>query len=66
MVILILITLTACDGQQKEATADSDGNVIEDLKIQFVPSRELDETVAKTEPLKEILKTMLAKKRIRC
>ena len=62
LLLAMLMTLTACGGNKKEATADADGNVIEDLKIQFVPSREPDEIVTKTEPLKEILKTKLAEK----
>lgn len=62
LLLAMLMTLTACGGNKKEATADADGNVIEDLKIQFVPSREPDEIVTKTEPLKEVLKAKLAEK----
>lgn len=62
LLLAMLMTLTACGGNKKEAKADGEGNVIEDLKIQFVPSREPDEIVTKTEPLKEILKAKLAEK----
>lgn len=62
LLLAMLMTLTACGGNKKEAKADVEGNVIEDLKIQFVPSREPDEIVTKTEPLKEILKAKLAEK----
>ena len=42
LLLAMLMTLTACGGNKKEAKADGEGNVIEDLKIQFVPSREPD------------------------
>ena len=36
LLLAMLMTLTACGGNKKEAKADGEGNVIEDLKIQFV------------------------------
>ncbi len=53
----------SCGGNKKEeAKAEGEKNAIEELKIQFVPSREPEEIVTQTEPLKEILKAKLAEK----
>lgn len=57
--VLILSTLVGC-GNKKEEVGSADGNTIEDLKIQFVPSRDPKEITTQTEPLKEILKKELA------
>ncbi|BBF43647.1 phosphonate ABC transporter phosphate-binding periplasmic component [Lachnospiraceae bacterium KM106-2] len=59
--ILCVSTLTAC-GSKKNSSEDASGNKkIDTLKVQFVPSREPDEIVTATEPLKELLKTELKK-----
>lgn len=57
--VLALATLVGCGNNKKEVSS-SDENVIEDLKIQFVPSRDPKEITTQTEPLKAILKTELA------
>ena len=63
LLLAMLMTLTACGGNKKEeAKAEGEKNAIETLKIQFVPSREPEEIVTQTEPLKEILKAKLAEK----
>lgn len=63
LLLAMLMTLTACGSNKKEeAKAEGEKNAIEELKIQFVPSREPEEIVTQTEPLKEILKAKLAEK----
>lgn len=63
LLLAMLMTLTACGGNKKEeAKSEGEKNAIETLKIQFVPSREPEEIVTQTEPLKEILKAKLAEK----
>lgn len=63
LLLAMLMTLTACGGNKKEEEkAEGEKNAIEELKIQFVPSREPEEIVTQTEPLKEILKAKLAEK----
>lgn len=63
LLLAMLMTLTACAGNKKEeAKSEGEKNAIETLKIQFVPSREPEEIVTQTEPLKEILKAKLAEK----
>lgn len=63
LLLAMLMTLTACGGNKKEeAKTEGEKNAIEELKIQFVPSREPEEIVTQTEPLKEILKAKLAEK----
>lgn len=59
-VALLMISglLAACGSDDSASGADGDKH-IEELKIEFVPSREPDEIVTATEPLKELLKEQL-------
>lgn len=63
-VAMVFTLLTACgsnDNASNNSSASADnGNVIEDLKIQFVPSRDPEAIVTQTEPLGEILTAQLA------
>lgn len=62
--VLIIGLLAACgsnDDSDKEKTASGDTK-IEELKVSFVPSRDPDEIVTATEPLKDLLKEQLADK----
>ncbi|MCR5526500.1 MAG: PhnD/SsuA/transferrin family substrate-binding protein [Lachnospiraceae bacterium] len=60
---LITGMLTGCGSKTSVATEESaNGNkVVEDLNIAFVPSREPDEIVTATEPLKDMLKSEMSK-----
>ena len=58
-----VLVLTACGGANDAGQmTDEDGNVmIEELTIYFVPSRDPEEIIAATEPLKEMLTNQLEK-----
>ena len=65
---LCLGLLAGCGGQQTEDTgntgdtgAETGNKTIETLRIAFVPSREPDEIITATEPLKQMLTDELAK-----
>lgn len=72
LLLAMVMMMTACGGADSQNSNEAGGNggatdgtevtSIEDLKIQFVPSREPEEIVTQTEPLKEILKEKLAEK----
>lgn len=57
--ILMFSVLTGCSSKNAEQTT-GDSKTIETLSIQFVPSRNPDDIVTQTEPLKEILTKKLA------
>ena len=61
-VIAILLAMVLCLGLFAGCgPKESDGKTIDTLVVGFVPSREADEIVTATEPLKEMLKAELAK-----
>lgn len=55
--------LAGCGGNSTGAaeTAEGEGKTIDTLKVAFVPSKEPEEIITATEPLKAMLKTELAK-----
>lgn len=53
-------TTAAADGDETTAAASADQKDIDVLNVAFVPSREPDEIVTATEPLKELLKKEMA------
>lgn len=62
--IMVLSLLTACGDKQDADNGEGDANgakTIETLKVAFVPSREPQEIITATEPLKQMLKDELAK-----
>ncbi|MFD1607799.1 phosphate/phosphite/phosphonate ABC transporter substrate-binding protein [Oceanobacillus luteolus] len=60
MLLLLLIVLVGCgDAEGSPETAETD-ETIETLSVGFVPSREPDEIITATEPLKDLLKEELA------
>lgn len=62
MLILVLvmgISLAACSSDEKKSGNDADDKTIEKLSIAFVPSRDPEEIITATEPLKEMLKAEL-------
>ncbi|GEN83733.1 phosphonate ABC transporter substrate-binding protein [Sporosarcina luteola] len=59
MLVLVMgISLAAC-GSDKNAKDDTDDKTIDKLSIAFVPSRDPEEIITATEPLKELLKAEL-------
>ncbi len=66
MIALLLSILVACgdteEGSAKEKETDGEGSneKIDTLSIGFVPSREPDEIITATEPLKDLLKEEMA------
>lgn len=65
MAVLFVTVLAACggsdeDSSDKNATDENGNKVIEKLSIGFVPSREPEEIITATEPLKELLTEELA------
>lgn len=61
---LMIGVLAGCGSNDKKdaATTDSSGNkVIKDLKVGFVPSKDPDQIITATEPLKKLLKDELKK-----
>jgi phosphonate transport system substrate-binding protein len=64
MVIMFIAVLSACgssnDTSSNDKNVDDNGNkVIDKLSVGFVPSREPEEIITATEPLKELLKNEL-------
>lgn len=57
-VILVVGLLAGCGGDKKESGSDSKS--IDTLRVAFVPSREPEEIITATEPLKQMLKDELA------
>ncbi|MEI3579019.1 MAG: PhnD/SsuA/transferrin family substrate-binding protein [Acutalibacteraceae bacterium] len=54
--------MAACSSSDNSSSVAENGNIqIDTLRVAFVPSREPDEIITATEPLKEMLKTELAK-----
>ncbi|WP_026908359.1 phosphate/phosphite/phosphonate ABC transporter substrate-binding protein [Paucisalibacillus globulus] len=64
MAVMFIAVLAACgnsDDKSSNDTASDNGNkVIEKLSVGFVPSREPEEIITATEPLKELLKEELS------
>lgn len=66
MLLICMLILTACGGGANKPANSNGGETadasktIEELKIQFVPSRDPQQIVTQTEPLKEILIKQLA------
>ena len=58
--VLILAMTASLAGCGKKENASTDGKTIDTLRVAFVPSKDPDEIVTATEPLKEMLKTELA------
>lgn len=56
-VLALAVTLTACGGKGTDDSAKTDGGnkTIDKLSVGFVPSREPEEIVAATEPLKDLV-----------
>ena len=59
LVLMALVAVSLFAGGSSES-ASQDGNVIEELRIMYVPSREPEEIITATEPLKELLTQELA------
>ena len=59
LVLMALVAVSLFAGGSSESTSQ-DGNVIEELRIMYVPSREPEEIITATEPLKELLTQELA------
>ena len=57
--LVALAAMSLFAGGSGEST-DTDSNVIENLRIMYVPSREPEEIITATEPLKELLTQELA------
>ena len=54
--------LAGCSGNDNSSSVGENGNIqIDTLNVHFVPSREPEEIITATEPLKEMLTTELAK-----
>ena len=62
LAMVMTLSLVACgDKTQPDNSGDADGaKKIETLKVAFVPSREPEEIITATEPLKQMLKDELA------
>lgn len=60
--ILMVVVFAGCSDseQDNEGTAEGDTEAIDTLQVSFVPSRDPDEIVTATEPLKGLLKEELA------
>lgn len=58
---MAMTMLTGCGSKKNENTAADGTNSIDKLTVAFVPSKDPDEIVTATEPLKDMLKTELAK-----
>lgn len=60
MVVLVMgISLAACGSDDKKSESNGDDKKIDKLSIAFVPSRDPEEIITATEPLKEMLKSEL-------
>lgn len=63
LVLLLSISLAACGSKdsksENNASDDGSGKKLDKLSIAFVPSRDPDEIITATEPLKDLLKTEL-------
>ncbi len=68
MALALVIALTACgsdkakNGNDSNAATKEGSKDIEKLTVQFVPSRDPEQIVTQTEPLKDILKEKLSEK----
>ena len=63
LALVMTMSLVACGGNAANDQQDGDAegsNKIETLKVAFVPSREPEEIITVTEPLKQMLKDELA------
>jgi len=61
MTILVSVVLIACGGTSTDSgTAENGNKKLDKLSIGFVPSRDPEEIITATEPLKELLKSELA------
>lgn len=59
---MVATLFTGCSAKKNDSATNEAGNKsIDELSVYFVPSREPEEIVTATEPLKEMLKTELAK-----
>ena len=58
--VLVFAMTASLAGCGKKESASTDGKTIDTLRVAFVPSKDPDEIVTATEPLKEMLKTELA------
>lgn len=60
MLVLVMgISLAACGSDDKQSGSAGDDKKIDKLSIAFVPSRDPEEIITATEPLKELLKAQL-------
>lgn len=60
MLVLVMgISLAACGSDDKNSSSNGDDKKIDKLSIAFVPSRDPEEIITATEPLKELLKAEL-------
>lgn len=67
MALGLIFALTACGGKKNANSSNGEGEKgeskkIEKLTVQFVPSRDPEQIVTQTEPLKNILKEKLKEK----
>lgn len=58
---MMIVGTTACSSEKSEATNNSGSKSIDKLNVYFVPSRDPQEIVTATDPLKTLLKDELAK-----
>ena len=63
LVLLLSISLVACNSDKDKSDSngsnDASGKKLDKISIAFVPSRDPDEIITATEPLKDLLKTEL-------
>ncbi|MFO1443216.1 PhnD/SsuA/transferrin family substrate-binding protein [Bacillus sp. Bva_UNVM-123] len=63
LVLLLSISLVACNSDKNKSDSnssnDASGKKLDKISIAFVPSRDPDEIITATEPLKDLLKTEL-------
>lgn len=62
IVLGILVSVVACSKPNTDKPNEGGNVKVETLKIQFVPSKNVDDIVTTTDPLKDLLKTTLATK----
>lgn len=60
-VLVMAVSLAACGSDEKKSGSNGGDKTIDELSIAFVPSRDPEEIITATEPLKEMLKAELKK-----
>lgn len=59
LLIMSLAVLSACSGDEESKKTDGEGEEIEELSVQFVPSQNADTLEAKAKPLEKLLSDQL-------